>query len=613
MYPRGRSTCWTLSRSPRLLQGLLLPVLLVFTATGCRDEPTPVAPSTDPAQLFVAGSEADLITSDPPVFAQALQRIGNENEILIVLKDEGVPRIAAEFLLDLPLTANLVIGLPETAATAPRRHTAGFARAGTNAHSEVLRALTAHAVEPYSHAPWAEVLAVRLPEDKVLPVLTVLLRHPNVDYIEANQRRDMIPDGGSLGSNPYDIKHTFHKVLEAWDYTRGSGATVGILDSGFAYDHNSGQWHEDGQLLTSTNGIKKNGFVDDYPSYNIFDCHETSGQPYGDCVPWDDDAHGTNMAGLAGANDNDLQYVGVMPEGLTISMKIAFNTYVAGNGCSTNWGPTYCIEDDDFYWGVKWASYNGVKVLSMSFSSGDIGTAVYNALYSAYHEYDILLLSSTGNYSSQPRQPQKWAFVMGVGGLYEDGTSYGNNEYEEVSALAGGATTVAACSGSDFCVPDGSFNFSAPDGGTSFATAITAGIAGLVRAYNPTLTAPQVRERLKATADPHQHYKVNAVAAVLNDPYLTVSISGPTYIDAVGTYTWEAMPAGADGTISYQWYVYWYNTGTLTTLGTSKTESLSVMQEDGHFDIMVDVVSGDENASETLFVYNAIGCGTEIC
>jgi hypothetical protein len=106
------------------------------------------------------------------------------------------------------------------------------------------------------------------------------------------------------------------------------------------------------------------------------------------------------MAGLVGANDNSMGYVGIMPEGLTVSMKTAQNCSITG-GCGSL-TTEYYVEDDDFYHAVKWASYNDVQVLSMSFSS-DFGSSPYNALYDACYSYDILLLSSTGNYPEQSR------------------------------------------------------------------------------------------------------------------------------------------------------------------------------------------------------------------
>lgn len=185
-------------------------------------------------------------------------------------------------------------------------------------------------------------------------------------------------------------------MLDAWNYTRGSGARVGILDSGFSYDQNGSTYHPDGQLISSAKGIEKIGFVDDFDSYG--NCNNASGQPYGNCLGWDDQGHGTRMAGLAGANDNNIGNVGVMPEGLTVSMKIAQNCYITG-GCAND-NNDYNIESDDFYWSIEWARNNNIDVLSMSFITSGVSSSVYNSLYDAYHTDDILLLAATGNNQS---------------------------------------------------------------------------------------------------------------------------------------------------------------------------------------------------------------------
>jgi subtilisin family serine protease len=200
---------------------------------------------------------------------------------------------------------------------------------------------------------------------------------------------------------------------------------------------------------------------------------------------------------------------------------------------------------------------------------------------------------------------------MGVGGLYEDGSSQGNEEYEEVSAYSGGGTTYASCSGSNFCVPNGSILLDDTQGGTSSATAITAGIAGLVRAYNPTLTAPQVRERLRATAaGPHD--RVDAYAAVLGIYPLSVDISGPTYVDVAGTYTWEAMPQNGTGSYTYAWeqspdLLSWY------AVGSNKTYSDYINPDGSTFYLRVTVTSGTETATDTHQVNTAnSSCGEQI-
>ncbi len=468
----------------------------------------PVEPTPQPTRSVAGGSAGDLITPNPQEFAEALRRIGNENEVVVLLKDPNVAPMAADFLRELPLGGDLVVAVRDVPTGTKLRRKPGLARAGAAAQAALLRVLQNHGVEPYRTDTYA--LALRIPDDKLIPVLAVLLHHPSVDYVEANQARPVTFTAGPLGSNPSDIKHTFHDVLGAWNYTRGAGVKVGVLDSGYAYEQGSGMYHPDGQLLTFTEGIQKYGFSDDYASYN--NCGANGTQSAGSCVPWDDEGHGTQMAGLVGENDNSIGYVGVMPKGITVSMKIAQNCAIT-RGCGSSYR-TYAIEDDDYYWGVRWAGNNGVKVLSMSFNSSQSSSSVYNALYDAYYRYDILLLAGTGNVAEDANRPypKSWSFVMGVGGVNADGSNYGLDQYQEVSALAGGQTTFAYCASAyAFCSPGSYYGTS---GGTSAATAITAGIAGLVRAYNPGLTAPQVRQRLIGNSSGAPHHIVNACKAV---------------------------------------------------------------------------------------------------
>ena len=244
-------------------------------------------------------------------------------------------------------------------------------------------------------------------------------------------------------------------------------------------------------------------------------------------MPWDDfpgspGGHGTHMAGLVGANDNDQGYVGTMPEGLTVSMKIAHNEHITRGDHD---GRVDKIEEDDFYWAVDWATRNGIDVLSMSFTS-EWDKTIVNVLDAAYNRDDILLLSSTGNTKGDAyNDPQEESAVMGVGGLNSEGESIFVEEDEEVSGLSGGGTLDAYCPSPDrWCEPSGR-DFYDPyyydydreeyigQGGTSASTAIAAGIAGLVRAHNPNMSASEVRQRLVNTAD-GPHNKLNAAEAV---------------------------------------------------------------------------------------------------
>ena len=563
-------------------------------------------------------SSGDRITTNPKDFAETLRQIDNENEVLVMMKNADAPRVAADFIRSLPLNGPLNIALPNASGT-EQRQSMNRADASESARNGLMQALSAQGVEPYRNEPWSNALAVRIPDDRVVPVLAMLLNHPSVDYVEANERReisftDAEPKAGWVsqanalattasptGTNPYDTKHTFHDVLGAWDYTRGAGARVGILDSGYAYDQDTDRYHADGDLLTSSKGIQKIGFVNDY--VNLNNCASNGGQPYGDCLAWDDQGHGTSMAGLVGMNDNNVGYVGIMPEGLTISMKIAQNCRIT-TGCAND-SYTFKIESDDFYHAVRWASFSGnVDVLSMSFGSSSIGSSVYGALYDAYHDHDILLLAGTGNIPSDPEGLVEIDFVMGVGGLNPNGGHYGKDNHEDVSGLSSGRTTGASCPSTyGFCEPNEGFYPNSS--GTSASTAIVSGIAGLVRSYSPSISAPDLRQRLRQTADASNHYRVNARAAVLNDLPLSVAIDGPNSIASGGTHTWEAMPDHGNQGYSYQWEYQASGSSTWTTVGTSKTYSesfSSYIDQDYDFTLRATVTSGSETAIATRSV-----------
>jgi hypothetical protein len=78
--------------SPRryVLSGLscLKSLCLFVLLGGCQDDETLLTPDHEPARSVAPELEGDLITSDPVVFAEALRRIRNENEILVRVKDE---------------------------------------------------------------------------------------------------------------------------------------------------------------------------------------------------------------------------------------------------------------------------------------------------------------------------------------------------------------------------------------------------------------------------------------------------------------------------------------------------------------------------------------------
>jgi Big-like domain-containing protein len=99
-------------------------------------------------------------------------------------------------------------------------------------------------------------------------------------------------------------------------------------------------------------------------------------------------------------------------------------------------------------------------------------------------------------------------------------------------------------------------------------------------------------------------------APVTVEPPFSLSISGPDIIWTEGTYTWEAMPTGGNGTYTYSWTVEYPYTGSGTgqaqPAGNGTTLSLPVTGSTGYLVLTVDVTSGTQLRSASMFVCNFI-------
>ena len=96
---------------------------------------------------------------------------------------------------------------------------------------------------------------------------------------------------------------------EAWDFETGdSSVVVGIIDTGIAYDHPDlavNMWTNTGEIAGNGVDDDGNGYIDDVYGIN---CIDGSGDPY------DDNGHGTHVAGtVAAVMDNGEGVVGVAP------------------------------------------------------------------------------------------------------------------------------------------------------------------------------------------------------------------------------------------------------------------------------------------------------------
>lgn len=496
-------------------------------------------------------AKGDLITGDAVVFAQALKEIGLDGKVLVWLKETNTPRPSAEFLVNLPGAAEETIALATEPPSVQRRHNLGPGSVSRTSVDAVARALGRAGVVSVERMDALPVMVVKLPENVRVGALNALLRHPNVDYVSAVRARPVQFYAAPVGANPVDTKHIVHNIPQVWDLTRGSGAVVGILDSGFAYSFYSYSYHDDG-LYSGSWGVIPLGFIDDL-------CGSANS---GGCTAFDDHGHGTSMVGLVASNDNGIGYVGIAPFATTYSMKIAWNTHIQGH-CGF-WGDSsYCHENDDIIRAVNYAAARRFSVLSMSFGH-DGNSDVYRALATARNSYGVFLVASTGNTPGAAAvEPASYDVVMGVAGVDAAGNNLYSTAARDVSGYAGGATTGATCYSNYYCEA-GSPSIYTETGGTSAATANVAGIVALIRSKYPYETPWQIWERLVNTAQ-GPNLVVDAYAAITYQRPLSVSISGNSYPQAYTYETWYAAAAYGTPPYSYTWYRDGYFVGTDAT------------------------------------------------
>ncbi|NBI64744.1 hypothetical protein D3Z38_17290 [Clostridiales bacterium] len=190
----------------------------------------------------------------------------------------------------------------------------------------------------------------------------------------------------------------------------------------------------------------------------------------------DASGHGTSLAGIIGAKDNEAGITGINPNANIFSVKVMD----ARNKATLN----RVIEG--IYWGIE----NKMNIINMSF-----GTTVNSpALRQAVQDADaagILLIAAAGNDDSRNVQyPAAYPEVMAVGAT--DTTGKQMEEFatgEELEILAPG----------DGILGTGLFDGVVMSSGTSMSAAEITGVASLIWAKDPTKSADFIKELMKRT------------------------------------------------------------------------------------------------------------------
>ncbi|MFD0698782.1 S8 family peptidase [Paenibacillus sp. GCM10027628] len=234
---------------------------------------------------------------------------------------------------------------------------------------------------------------------------------------------------------------------EAWGKSVGQSVRIGVIDTGIDYNHPD--------LRTSiARGV------------NLLNRS---------MLPFDDNGHGTHIAGTIAAAGRHMGIVGVAPRSIIHPVK-AFDYN----------GSAYV---SDIIAGIDWCVQNDLDVINMSFGMKTYNRSLEQAVMNAYYKGKVIVASS-GNDGKRKTvdYPARFPQVISVGAMTRLGKiAPFSNRGKQIDVYAPGERIYSAWL-------HGKYNELS---GTSMATAHVSGVIALMLSVKPSLGPMQIKNILR--------------------------------------------------------------------------------------------------------------------
>ena len=348
--------------------------------------------------------------------------------------------IRSAFPLSIMLASTLFFGSVGQAFAEPPAHAekvevlVSFTEKPGPAEQALIHGLGGKVKRNYHIVP---TVAASVPKGK----LDSLRRNPRVASVDEDVKVQIIEE-----TVPWGTERIGARVLHSQN--KGWGVRVAILDTGIDLDHPDLRVAGDVSFVWET----------------------TSGD--------DDHGHGTMVAGVVAALDNDIGVVGVAPEAELYSVKVLNSD---GDGVMS-W----------ILSGIEWAVDNNMQVINMSFGGSlNMPATVIEAMERAYQSGIILVAGAGNSGTGTIFSPARYEPIIAVGAIDQQ------DARADFSCTGATLELMAPGTGVQTTSLNGGFGSGS---GTSFSTPHVTGVAALLIASGVTSNI-EVRQILQGTAE----------------------------------------------------------------------------------------------------------------
>jgi subtilisin family serine protease len=397
-------------------------------------------------------------------------------------------------------------------------------------------------------------------------VMAALRGQPNVEYVEPNYKVYVLAPQSGAPVFPNDARFSEQWSLyqssdndidapEAWSTTTGSDdVIIGIIDTGIDYGHedlNDNVWSNPGESGDKANNGKdddNNGYIDDFRGWNFAANNNDA---------YDDNDHGTHVAGIAGAVGNN----GIGIAGVCWKVKLMPLKFLGNDGSGST---------ADAASAIVYAVNNGARILNNSWGGGEASQIVKDAITFA-HDRGVLFIAAAGgsgtNNDEHPTYPANYEVpnIISVASSDREDKLASNSNY-------GPSTVHLAAPGVDILSAMPNNRYQRLSAG-SMAAPHVAGACALVWARYPHATMAQVMIRLLGSVDRKASFigrvasggRLNAAQALSTSPVIANTTEWNDTSNTAGPYEVKASVVD-DDSLARVLLVYRVNDGVADSL-----------------------------------------------